>query len=892
MPYSTSNSAAHFARVSRQLSADLAYRVSRMKQLPGLANGLTSALQRNQYMQSKVLKPLDTTIKKAEKTGGLLDKILGLGGSAKALQIGSIVTAVIGIGGVAAILAIKIKYDEMTQAAQEKGTDILSRDLSKALTQIQINRSKLREFELSDQRTRDRTYALEKQIAPINKTVNDTLYEVRQGRQILEGKITESKQQSNDALYEVRQGRQILEGKITESKQQANDALYETRQGRQILEGKIAESKQQANDALYETRQGRQILEGQISESRKLGNDALSRINKNATLIDTLTRQYNELSSLKVGQGLGGAVNARLTELRLQIQAAQNIAQSAIDKNHLQDGEIRAAVGLSSSLIRAFDAVPRQGDIAALRNELNQKTEATQNLIDTKINKAEIKHNNDIFSHDALQKKLEKDYSQSIEDNNKALFGGKNPFAYLDKISADTKKLQDDYRDLAALQYKASQGDAKAAAEVDKKIALELDNFWEDIKNRNSNRSIIPVIEKDVSKQVNKKIAPINNQLNEISKDLDKQEREINEINKKIKEGETMDIEANKKLDKMLPLLGNIPLLPGRVSDALRPSIPTLPQINTEVGKAVCKSFNGGCGKSALDGQTADINSAAKANNNDLLNKFNAGANAGLLAGQQEILKRLGNFIPGGLSGKLIDGFKWLQIDRALNILTFAATVHNAAMLSNDILQTLVGALTNVLTLITPKDEKGQPFDVGQAINSTVEGVVKGIVGAENYTNLTNAWAKANRIYQATTNVLNSFMSLTQVVLQASEMIAAYTGKIGNALKKGGVVLENAYGWMNPQPKFNRVTQALEGFQATASTVQMVTQIPLDFVNATTELTTASTEFVKAVKEDGNEKNKATEIPEPDKVKEKETQSKTDSQPSPFDFSDLFDGED
>ena len=63
------------------------------------------------------------------------------------------------------------------------------------------------------------------------------------------------------------------------------------------------------------------------------------------------------------------------------------------------------------------------------------------------------------------------------------------------------------------------------------------------------------------------------------------------------------------------------------------------------------------------------------------------------------------------------------------------------------------------------------------------------------------------------TNVLNSFMSLTQTVLQAAEMIAAYTGRIGNALKKGGVVLENAYGWMNPQPKFNRVTQTLESLQ-------------------------------------------------------------------------------
>jgi hypothetical protein len=111
-------------------------------------------------------------------------------------------------------------------------------------------------------------------------------------------------------------------------------------------------------------------------------------------------------------------------------------------------------------------------------------------------------------------------------------------------------------------------------------------------------------------------------------------------------------------------------------------------------------------------------------------------------------------------------------------------------------------------------------------------------------------------------------------------------------LKKGGVVLENAYGWMNPQPKFNRVTQTLENFQQAASTVQMVTQVPLDIINATTELTTASTEFVKAVKEDDKPVNKAVAQPEPDKLKADEVKAKADSQPISFDFSDLFDGED
>lgn len=61
---------------------------------------------------------------------------------------------------------------------------------------------------------------------------------------------------------------------------------------------------------------------------------------------------------------------------------------------------------------------------------------------------------------------------------------------------------------------------------------------------------------------------------------------------------------------------------------------------------------------------------------------------------------------------------------------------------------------------------------------------------------------------------------------------------------------------MNPQPKFNRVTQTLEKFQVGASTIQQVTQAPLDIIQATTELQNANTELVKAFKED-ELKNKA-----------------------------------
>ncbi|WP_193196411.1 hypothetical protein [Nostoc sp. MG11] len=314
-----------------------------------------------------------------------------------------------------------------------------------------------------------------------------------------------------------------------------------------------------------------------------------------------------------------------------------------------------------------------------------------------------------------------------------------------------------------------------------------------------------------------------------------------------------------------------------------------------DIQGAVCEIAQpGGC----LGAPIKKAEDAAKGNATKIdelgskLDALNLGSNAAQLALLTTIDNKIGDQLPGGLAGKLSRFADWMHLDRVLNILILGATIHNGLMLSNDIGQTFLGIINNVLTLIGLKKEDGSSFDIGSVISTGIENLIKGAIGAENYQELTAAWAKANRIYQATTNVLNSFLNLSQTILQASELIAAYTGKIGNALKKGGVILESAYGWMNPQPKFNRVTQFLEGLQNGASTIQMVTQAPLDIINATTELTTASTEFVKAVKEDDKPANKASTVPEPDELKAKEIQSKTNSQPNPFDFLDLFDGED
>ncbi|MEH2307816.1 hypothetical protein [Nostoc sp.] len=289
---------------------------------------------------------------------------------------------------------------------------------------------------------------------------------------------------------------------------------------------------------------------------------------------------------------------------------------------------------------------------------------------------------------------------------------------------------------------------------------------------------------------------------------------------------------------------------------------------------------------------------AANANGNKLdqinaaLGAGNAGANAALLAGQQTILERLGDQLPGGIGGKLSRFAEWMHLDRVLNIMIFATTIHNGLMLSNDIGQTLLGIINNALTLIGLKKEDGSGFDIGSLISDSIENLIKGAIGTENYQQLTTAWQKANRIYQATTNVLNQLMNVNSVITNALEVIGSYTGKIGNALRIWGVLGEKAYSWMNPQPSFdNKWITKLQQLQENANTVAMVAQIPVDTVSAVTELNNSATEFVKAIKQEPDTKS-GIDPGEAAKVKEEREAAKAVSNPISFDISDLFDADD
>ncbi|GJD16361.1 hypothetical protein RIVM261_013170 [Rivularia sp. IAM M-261] len=654
---------------------------------------------------------------------------------------------------------------------------------------------------------------------------------------------------------------------------------------------------------------------------------------KNTLTIRRLERRVNANdAAIDVFAGTLGQqtiyVNRLINEFQLKQEGQKLITENQgkliLDLSRTVLGDTVPAVSQLKTEVKNLQTQVR---VLGGNRQPNQPNQAQVNQLNARVSKveAEVKQNDKEI---AQLKKIPNLPANILQQVRNAVSTASNALGKVGKLERElpgtiTKLVDGKITEVVQASNKALKDEL--GIEITKK--LDKDNLVTEIKQRNGDiiRVLEPAIKETTKQIIDQKVKPlevvsenvraavgnilemvggqgktINDHTRRLDKegiDNDKQAIDIEilkqknrELDKKIREQEKVNQEGNKKLDDLLKWSLGIPpllaLIPRRTADLINPNIPTRPQIGQIVRDNTPQSS---CRFSEVP-----INNAANRVNahSTALDVVQTGLITNVNNTANTINTKLGEQLTGGIAGKLVNGFKWLQLDRALSVLTFAATVQNHLMLSREIGTTLLGAFSNVLSLIGLKDDSGQAFDLGSIINSSIENLIKGIVGAENYAALSETWAKANRIYQATTNVLNSFQSLTSTILTGMELIGSYTGKIGNALKKSGEVLETAYGWMNPQPKFNRVTQTLENLQQGASTIQQVTQAPLDVINAVTELQNANTELIKAIKEDDKPENKAAEIPEPDKLKADELASKIASRISNILPDDLFNAAD
>ncbi|NQZ65443.1 hypothetical protein, partial [Crocosphaera sp.] len=282
----------------------------------------------------------------------------------------------------------------------------------------------------------------------------------------------------------------------------------------------------------------------------------------------------------------------------------------------------------------------------------------------------------------------------------------------------------------------------------------------------------------------------------------------------------------------------------------------TSAQVTTAAKTGACNALNdGGCtGK-----LRSQIGNQINQGNNNLFNKINAGFGATNTALNQQQLgllntlnTKMGAQLPGGLSGTFGRLWQTLQVDRALNLLTYVTTLHNAMMLSNQIGTTLFGAVDNLFQSagFKWKDEKGSEVGLSTVVSQWTTNFFKGLFGVENFNAMALTYKKANRVYQSGANIISSVRSMTDSVKNVVETGAENTGRIGNALKKWGVVGENAYKSMpenvNAQTAW---IQRLEKFENAASSIEMVTSEVLSVTQDATEIKKQLAEFNKGIEE-------------------------------------------
>jgi len=207
-----------------------------------------------------------------------------------------------------------------------------------------------------------------------------------------------------------------------------------------------------------------------------------------------------------------------------------------------------------------------------------------------------------------------------------------------------------------------------------------------------------------------------------------------------------------------------------------------------------------------------------------------ANANNGLLSALNTLLSGFIAFAQGAF-GKILNILNNTVIDRSLAVMNLAANIHNAAMLTRDVGETLGSVVDNTLSLLNLRftNSEGVQLPFTDFIGSNFRSLLISVLGVENYTSLVLNWQKANTIYHSAMAVVNTTQSMLDPISSAVEYGMENVSKIGNSLKEDGVVSENAYPAMDETirarrvNRFERLNDTLEGAENIASNLSSIT---------------------------------------------------------------------
>lgn len=207
---------------------------------------------------------------------------------------------------------------------------------------------------------------------------------------------------------------------------------------------------------------------------------------------------------------------------------------------------------------------------------------------------------------------------------------------------------------------------------------------------------------------------------------------------------------------------------------------------------------------------------------------------------------------------------QWLMSGRILEVLTFAATLHNAQQLSVSIAETLVQAAQNIVEAIGLKDDEGETLDLQELMKKGLQDLMISVLGKEVYEEAVKKWNRYNKIYQTGANILSATTSIFNALQDTTEIIGSYVGQIGNALKRYHVIADDAYQWMSEkmsaknrwQRRLNAVVEGLEQAESITSNLEQVTSNTLEIVQQSQELYKESVALKVLISKDSPDKEK------------------------------------
>lgn len=225
----------------------------------------------------------------------------------------------------------------------------------------------------------------------------------------------------------------------------------------------------------------------------------------------------------------------------------------------------------------------------------------------------------------------------------------------------------------------------------------------------------------------------------------------------------------------------------------------------------------------------------------------------------------------GGINDNIKKGFEeskekfkklgsMIDVGRIIDVITLIGVMHNAAMLSRSLFETLFQVVDNgidaALNAFNVKGLEDEGVDSRKALTETFDNIGKQIFGVQTWTQLKAKWAAANRIVSTGSTLLWSVRDLMDNTQNLAEIAAENSAKVGNALRRAGQVFDTG-AWFpenyNHRTVLHRKITNLNTFLANSTNLAQVfeelTSTTIEIQENLNEINENNEKFQKSLKE-------------------------------------------